>query len=118
MLSKQPRPETATGAAGPPAAGHSVEFAMARAQWEPVLFAERPSRLELLKLKAHWALTPLLIRVHRNHSFEHVAATSAPGFAWWGCEAGFLYSDYDDSLSFAFDDLRPVQLDCQSVKSR
>jgi FkbH-like protein len=111
MLSKQPRPETATGQAGPSAAGNPVEFALFRAQWEPVLFAERPSRLELLKLKAPWALTPLLIRVHRNHSFEHVAAASAPGFAWWGCEAGFLYSDYDDSLSFAFADDKRVQLE-------
>lgn len=39
------------GEAGPPVAGHPVEFALIRAQWEPVLFAERPSRLELLKLK-------------------------------------------------------------------
>ncbi len=97
---------------------HPAEIALIRAQWEPALFAEKPARLELLKLQAPWPVTPVTIRVHRNHSFEHVAAASGAWFAWWGRAAGFLYSDYDDSLSFAFDDAQPAQLDCQFGKSR
>ena len=90
---------------------NSNEQALARAQWQTALFAERPSRLELLKLKASWPLTPLTVRVHRNHAFEHLAAVAEPWFAWWGNSVNFLYSDYDDSLSFAFDDKEPVQLE-------
>ncbi|HZT73256.1 MAG TPA: HAD-IIIC family phosphatase [Terriglobales bacterium] len=43
----------------------------------------------------------MVIRVHRNHAFEHVGDASVPWFAWWGRAPKFLYSDYDDSLSFA-----------------
>jgi FkbH-like protein len=90
---------------------HPAEIALIRAQWETVLFAERPARLELLKLQAPWPVTPVTIRVHRNHSFEHVAAASGAWFAWWGRATGFLYSDYDDSLSFAFDNAQSAQLE-------
>ena len=90
---------------------HPAEIALIRAQWEPVLFAERPARLELLKLQATWPMTPMIIRVHRNHSFEHVAAAGGSWFAWWGRSVGFLYSDYDDSLSFGFDDTQPAQME-------
>ena len=76
---------------------NSNEQALSRAQWQPVLFAERPSRLELLKLKANWPLTPLTIRVHRNHAFEHLAAVSEPWFAWWGKAVSFQYIRTNDS---------------------
>ncbi|MDB4915505.1 MAG: subfamily HAD-superfamily phosphatase [Gemmatimonadetes bacterium] len=87
-----------------PSAGtfDSVDGTLARGAWQPVLFAERPSRLELMKLHAEWELTPLTIRIHRNHSFEHVASATCSWFAWWGRDAQFVYSDYDDSLSFSF----------------
>ena len=85
--------------------------ALARAQWQTILFAERPSRVELLKLKSAWPLSTLTIRVHRNHAFEHVAAVTEPWFAWWGKSVSFVYSDYDDSLSFAFEDGAKVQLE-------
>ena len=90
---------------------NSHDQALARAQWQPALFAERPSRLELLKLKATWPLTPLTIRVHRNHAFEHLATVAEIWFAWWGKAAQFLYSDYDDSLSFTFDDTEKADLE-------
>jgi FkbH-like protein len=90
---------------------NSNENALSRAQWQPALFAERPSRLELLKLKATWPLTSLTIRVHRNHAFEHLATVAETWFAWWGKAAKFLYSDYDDSLSFAFDDAEKADLE-------
>ncbi len=80
---------------------HPAEVALARAEWQPVLFAERPSRFELGKLKPNWPANPLTIRVHRNHSFEHVADAANAWFAWQGLKPEFQYSDYDDSLSFA-----------------
>lgn len=100
-----------------------AEATMVRAQWQPILFGEQPKRLELLKLKPDWPLTPVRIRVHRNHSFEHIASAVAPWFAWWGHEAQFLYSDYDDSLSFAFHDqedasLELIWIDLQRYESR
>jgi FkbH-like protein len=103
--------------------GHPVESTLVLAQWAPVLFAERPSRLELLKLKSSEPLALVTIRVHRNHSFEHIAAATGPWFAWWGREPQFLYSDYDDSLSFAFDDearpdLELIWLDLQRYEDR
>jgi predicted enzyme involved in methoxymalonyl-ACP biosynthesis len=77
-----------------------AEMALARAQWQPALFADRPRRLELLALRPDWALEPVAVRIHRNHSFEHVASVAGPWFAWWGCRPGFTYSDYDDSFAF------------------
>ncbi len=79
----------------------AFEIALSRAQWQPVLFADRPTRFSLLKLRPTWPLAPVVIRVHRNHAFEHVGDASVPWFAWWGRAPKFLYSDYDDSLSFA-----------------
>lgn len=79
------------GEAGPPVAGHPVEFALIRARREPVLFAERPSRLELLKLKAPWALTPLLMlvvgvrRAFPGHSSPLACLTALPNR--WGKES-------------------------------
>ncbi|MFO1487499.1 MAG: HAD-IIIC family phosphatase [Verrucomicrobiota bacterium] len=90
---------------------NSNEHALARAQWQPVLFAERPSRLELLKLKPGWPLASCNIRVHRNHASEHMAAAAEAWFNWAGRTAKFLHSDYDDSLSFAFDDQEKAQLE-------
>ena len=90
---------------------NSTEQVLTRAQWQPVLFAERPGRLELLKLRATWPLSPLTIRVHRNHAFENIAVLAEPWFAWWDKAPQFFYSDYDDSLSFAFDDSASVQLE-------
>lgn len=77
-----------------------VENAMARATWQTTLFSEKPNRLELSKLNASWPLSDIRIRIHRNHSFEHVASATLPWFAWWNQSPKFFYSDYDDSLSF------------------
>lgn len=80
-----------------------VETAIIRATWQAKLFAEKPNRLDLSKLKPSWALNDLKLRIHRNHSFEHVASASQAWFAWWGQSPVFLYSDYDDSLTFSFE---------------
>jgi len=80
-----------------------VENAMCRATWQETLFSEIPNRLELSKLKATWPLTDITIRIHRNHSFEHVASATHAWFAWWERRPTFIYSDYDDSLYFDLD---------------
>ncbi len=67
----------------------------------PRFLREHPSRFELGRLKPNWPTSPLTIRVHRNHSFEHVAEAANAWFAWQGYKPEFQYSDYDDSLSFA-----------------
>jgi len=95
----------------PPPPTGAADSALTRAHWAPVLYADRPSRLELLKLKPSGAFAPVTIRVHRNHSFEHIAAATPPWFACWGREPKFLYSDYDDSLSLAFEDAERADLE-------
>lgn len=78
----------------------SVADALARAEWQQVLFAERPQRATLLAFKPSWPCRPLRIRVHRNQVFEIIASTMAPFLAFAGLAAEYVYSDYDDSLSF------------------
>ena len=89
----------------------SGEIALARAEWQSIFFSEWPARLDLLKLQVTWPLTPLRIRVHRNHAFEHVADVASRWFAWWGRDAQVSYSDYDDSLSFRLDDSQDPHLE-------
>ncbi len=82
-------------------AASPADLALERAELQPLLFADRPSRLDLAKVEVTWPLRDLVIRVHRNHSFEHSAQASLPWFAWWGKRPIFSYSGYDDSLAFA-----------------
>jgi FkbH-like protein len=89
----------------------AAESVVPKAEWERVLFAEQPTRTQLLRLKPVWPLVPLKVRVHRNHAFEHVASVVGPWFAWWQREPSFIYSDYDDSLAFAFDQTERVDLE-------
>jgi len=72
---------------------------LARVEWQATLFAENLSRLGLLRLQPAWPLNPLTVQIHRNHGFELVAIASA-WLAWWKREVRFIYSAYDDSLSF------------------
>ncbi len=77
-----------------------LESVLLKAAWQRLLFVEKPRRSELLKLKPKWQCRDLLIRVHRNHSFEHVATMMQPYLALVDWQGSFLYSDYDDSLSY------------------
>jgi FkbH-like protein len=101
----------------------SVEKTLTCAEWQPELYAARPSRLRLMKFKPTWELKSLRIRVHRNHAFEHIANIMDPWLATWNRRATWTYSDYDDSFSFDFEttdsvDAEIVWLDASGHLSR
>lgn len=75
--------------------------ALARVDWQPVVLAAEPRRLDLLSLSPSWPTRELRVRVHRNTAVEYVASLTAPFLAYAGLAATFEYSDYDDSLSSA-----------------
>jgi FkbH-like protein len=86
----------------------SAEDTLAKCLWQPALFAELPRRFELVPLHADWALTPVSIRVHRNHAFEHLASVAQKWMNWWGRSLEVVLGNYDDSLSFGgIDDSHP-----------
>ena len=59
-----------------------------------------PTRLELLDYKnMHCGIKKRII-VYRNHSFELVEHTIIPYLEFAGYDVEFVYSDYDDSLTF------------------
>ncbi len=95
-----------------------------RLNWQSILFSQAvPKRVELASLSASWDCYPQQIRIHRNHSFEHVASIIQPYFAYDGWHGDFIYSEYDDSLSWGgIDaqqpaDLEIVWLDCDRYSS-
>lgn len=65
------------------------------------LFAEPLSRADLLALPDAPAGRTVTIAVHRNHSFELAASVLGKFLALSRVRAEYVYSDYDDSLSFA-----------------
>ena len=71
-----------------------------------MLFSPNLKRTELLQAskKLDTAPTRLQIHIHRNHAFEPIASVIAPFLHTAGFMGEFVYSDYDDSLSF--NDLR------------
>lgn len=70
-------------------------------EWQSKLFSEKPQRLALAGIQAPEGSRVLRIGVHRNHAFEPVAALLTAYLAHAGLKAEYLYSDYDDALSFA-----------------
>ena len=77
----------------------AVEAALARAEWQQTVFAERPRRVALLALQPRWALRSVRVSLLRNHAVEPVLALLKPFLAYSGLEAVALLSAYDDSLS-------------------
>ncbi|MGW6778218.1 HAD-IIIC family phosphatase [Brucella pseudogrignonensis] len=67
---------------------------------QDLIFGGEPTRAELAAYQADGAVTHR-VAVYRNHSFELVQKTIAPFCAFAGMNVEFIYSDYDDSLSFA-----------------
>jgi HAD-superfamily phosphatase, subfamily IIIC/FkbH-like domain len=63
------------------------------------LFEQEPGRLQLLNYSGRLP-KKYKIGVYRNHSFELVEHTIVPYLEYAGIGAEFVYSDYDDSLSF------------------
>lgn len=78
-----------------------LEGALARVDWQPVVLAAEPRRLDLLRLTPTWPTRGLRVRVHRNTAVEYVASLAVPFLAYAGLSASFEYGDYDDSLSSA-----------------
>ena len=67
-------------------------------------------RADLLRLTEPPNLSPLRLQIHRNYAFELVGS-ALPPFLWLsGLKPTILYSDYDDSLSFAAVDSAAIQL--------
>ncbi len=59
-----------------------------------------PSRLELIDYQKKCKGIHKKISIYRNHSFELVEHTITPYLDFAGYDVCFVYSDYDDSLSF------------------
>lgn len=78
-----------------------MDKALAKCAWQPALFAELPTRHELVALNPDWPLQPLRLRIHRNHAFEHLASVAEKWLNWWGKSLELSVGDYDDSLSFS-----------------
>jgi FkbH-like protein len=84
-----------------------------RLNWQSTLFSLAiPKRVELASLVASGDCHPQKIRIHRNHSFEHVASIMQPYLAYSGWHGDFIYSEYDDSLSWGgIDAQQPADLE-------
>jgi FkbH-like protein len=78
------------------------EFA-ARLAWPPVLFADAPTRRELLGLRAQWPLAPRRIRVHRNHAVELALSVTRPYLEFAQIAPEWVIGEYDDSLALGLD---------------
>lgn len=88
----------------------SSEHALQRAEWQPVLFAEKLSRRALLGLTPTWGCRTIRVRVHRNHPFEYVTSALGPFLAFARLRADIDVSDYDDALTLAVDGERDVEV--------
>jgi FkbH-like protein len=70
-----------------------------RCVWAECLFAPHPTRRALLGLKPAWACREVTVRVHRNHSFEHVISAAGAWAAYAGIRMSWADAPYDDALS-------------------
>ena len=93
-----------------------------RFEMAAVLFKENPTRRELAALKPSWACREIRVRVHRNHSFEHVASAAEAWTAFGGLKISWSDAPYDDSLSMKLldeqADLDLIWYDVESIQSR
>lgn len=79
-----------------------------------------PGRVELINYQPETSLPAIKINVYRNHSFELVEHSIRPFLDYAGLCVEFIYSDYDDALTF-FDidpsaDLMILWLDANRYK--
>ncbi|WP_116449860.1 HAD-IIIC family phosphatase [Blastococcus litoris] len=99
-----------------------AETALAQASWQPVLLADRPRRLDLLRLQPRWPLTTRTVQVHRNHGFDVVTSAWRPFCAFAGLDVAALMGPYDDSLDLDRlqnpVDLHVVSLDFERYRPR
>lgn len=74
--------------------------AIAKASWQPAIFAAVPRRSALLALQPSWPCRQLRLSVYRNMPFEFVASALPPFLAYADYALDLKLSDYDDSLQF------------------
>jgi len=76
--------------------------AMRRLEAESILFAERPSRIDLARLELpNDPLRSARVQIFRNHAIEPILALAGPFAVHARIDFEFALTDYDDSLSFA-----------------
>jgi FkbH-like protein len=96
--------------------------AILKTEWQRVLLADHPRRLDLLGLKADWPCREILVAVHRNTPFEFIAQIMGPFLAYGDLAARFSFGDYDDSLAVPSElapaDLHLVWLDFDRYKAQ
>jgi FkbH-like protein len=83
---------------GPTGVSSTADIALARAEWQSVIFARQPRRLALLGLEAPWPLRRIKISVLRNHSVETTVSVSRGFLAYAGYRPEWVLSAYDDAL--------------------
>lgn len=69
------------------------------------LFEQGPSRMDLMNYKKASGGAKFRVAVYRNHSFELIENTISAYLDYAEIDLEFVYSDYDDSLSFTDLDL-------------
>lgn len=80
-------------------------------EWQTVVFAERPRRIDLARLAPERVLAPLAVRVHRNHTIEHAMSPLRTFLAYGGWDATITAGPYDDALlASARDGSRDVEV--------
>jgi FkbH-like protein len=68
-------------------------------EWQRAIFAEKLNRFELISIaKDDDKLSPIEIRVYRNHAFELVASILPTFLAFSGLRCDLTLSAYDDSV--------------------
>ncbi len=88
----------------------TADACLTRAEWQKVIFAERPERPALLALPTNWPCRTFRLRAHRNHSFEFVGSVLQRFLAYAQFDAQIEYSSYDDTLSFSIAGSADVEL--------
>ena len=92
-----------------------------RCAWAECLFASHPTRRALLGLKSAWVCREVTVRVHRNHSFEHVISAAGAWAAYAGIRMSWADVPYDDALSMQGlgeqPDLEVIWYDVEAVQS-
>jgi FkbH-like protein len=92
-----------------------------RCAWAECLFAPHPTRRALFGLKPAWACREVTVRVHRNHSFEHVISAAGAWAAYAGIRMSWADAPYDDALSMQGlgeqPDLEVIWYDVEAVQS-
>jgi hypothetical protein len=93
-----------------------------RLAFSEVLFNRKPTRREMMRLRPSWACRLLNVRVHRNHSIEHVASALVGWAAYGACKFVWSEAPYDNSLSMVLAEINPdlevIWYDVDTIRSQ